>query len=75
MNKRIFLASLLLFSSVSFPVGVMAAGEPKIQPLMIEEQGSFAVGGTVISTPGTFNPQKPAEPAGQQQGRQTEGMG
>jgi len=65
MNKRMFLASLLLFSSVSLPVGVMAAAETKTQPLMIQEQGSFAVGGTVISTPGTFNPQKPVEPAGQ----------
>jgi hypothetical protein len=29
------------------------------QPLMIAEQGSFAVGGTVITNPGTFNPSKP----------------
>lgn len=29
------------------------------QPLTIAEQGSFAVGGTVIKNPGTFNPQKP----------------
>jgi pimeloyl-ACP methyl ester carboxylesterase len=36
----------------------------KPQLLMIEEQGSFAVGGTVITNPGTFNPQKPS-PAGQ----------
>jgi hypothetical protein len=31
-------------------------GEPT--PLLIREQGSFAVGGTVISTPGTFDPYK-----------------
>jgi len=33
-------------------------------PLMIQEQGSFAVGGTVITNPGTFDPKKPT-PAGQ----------
>ena len=25
-------------------------------PLVIQEQGSFAVGGTVVTTPGTFDP-------------------
>src|SRR6478609_9556542 len=28
-------------------------------PLTIQEQGSFAVGGTVVTNPGTFNPYKP----------------
>lgn len=32
--------------------------------IVIKEQGSFAVGGTVITSPGTFDPYKPA-PAGQ----------
>lgn len=30
--------------------------DPKKEPLVIEQQGSFAVGGSVISNPGTFNP-------------------
>jgi hypothetical protein len=34
-------------------------------PLVIQEQGSFAVGGSVTTAPGTFNPKKPLEPAGQ----------
>ena len=34
-------------------------------PLVIREQGSFAVGGTVATAPGTFDPRKPLEPAGQ----------
>jgi hypothetical protein len=34
-------------------------------PLVVQEQGSFAVGGKVISTPGTFDPTKPFEPSGQ----------
>jgi hypothetical protein len=28
----------------------------KVAPLAIQEQGSFAVGGTVVTTPGTFDP-------------------
>ena len=34
-------------------------------PLVVQEQGSFAVGGKVIGTPGTFDPAKPFEPSGQ----------
>tara|TARA_E500000305_G_scaffold105229_1_gene102495 strand:- start:8250 stop:9254 length:1005 start_codon:yes stop_codon:yes gene_type:complete len=37
----------------------------KPAPLMIQEQGSFAVGGTVTTAPGSFDPKKPLEPAGQ----------
>ena len=33
--------------------------------LQIQEQGSFAVGGTVIENPGTFNPRIPSDSAGQ----------
>ena len=43
----------------------MAAVARKTEPLVIQEQGSFAVGGKVINTPGTFNPDKPFDPAGQ----------
>jgi pimeloyl-ACP methyl ester carboxylesterase len=35
-----------------------AVENAKIKPLLIQEQGSFAVGGTVISSPGTFDPIK-----------------
>jgi hypothetical protein len=31
----------------------------KPAPLLIQQQGSFAVGGTVVTNPGTFNPYKP----------------
>jgi len=34
------------------------------KPMLIQEQGSFAIGGKVISSPGTFDPVRPA-PAGQ----------
>jgi len=42
----------------------MAGGSSNPAPLMIQEQGSFAVGGTVIAAPGTFDPFKPT-PEGQ----------
>jgi pimeloyl-ACP methyl ester carboxylesterase len=35
------------------------------EPLVIAEQGSLAVGGTVIATAGTFDPRNPMAPAGQ----------
>ncbi|CAN7613524.1 alpha/beta fold hydrolase [Pseudorhodoferax sp. LjRoot39] len=34
-------------------------------PLVIEQQGSFAAGGTMATAPGSFDPRKPLEPAGQ----------
>jgi len=37
----------------------------KAAPLVIEEQGSFAVGGTVVTHAGTYDPLKPASPDGQ----------
>lgn len=44
---------LLLILTLS---GFSAFAKTKEKPLVIREQGSFAVGGTVISNPGTFNP-------------------
>src|SRR6266568_5095532 len=35
-----------------------AGGQGALAPLTIQEQGSFAVGGTVIKSPGTFDPIK-----------------
>ncbi len=48
-KMRVILLSLLL-TNLSFCVS------EKSKPLRIKEQGSFAVGGIVISNPGTFNP-------------------
>jgi hypothetical protein len=49
------LIGLIVFSNTN----IQAQKNAKQQPLMIAEQGSFAVGGTVVKSPGTFNPQKP----------------
>ena len=54
----------LLLMSVAASAYVSASGRQKPGPLVIQEQGSFAVGGTVITQPGTFDPNSPG-PAGQ----------
>lgn len=53
------LAACLLVSACSAARGGSGQG-----PLSIQEQGSFAVGGAVVTSPGTFDPYKPS-PAGQ----------
>ena len=56
---------LLLFLVLLVPSWGQAAENAKNAPLTIQEQGSFAVGGTVIQNPGNYNPRTPADPAGQ----------
>ena len=43
----------------------MVGGNGKPAPLIIQAQGSFAVGGTVITHPGTYDPMKQQAPDGQ----------
>ena len=64
--KYLKLATTLLLISAAIIVSAsaMAAENGKPGPLIIQEQGSFAVGGTVIRNPGTFDPYKPT-PDGQ----------
>jgi len=38
----------------------VSAPQAAAAPLTLQEQGSFAVGGTVVRSPGTFDPAKPA---------------
>jgi len=47
------LISLFLLFTVLFPLAAQNA--KKQVPIIIQEQGSFAVGGTVVSNPGTFD--------------------
>jgi pimeloyl-ACP methyl ester carboxylesterase len=63
-NKQIVLdliASIILLIIV---LPVAAQNSKKQKPILIQEQGSFAVGGTVINNPGTFDPYNQT-PAGQ----------
>lgn len=54
----------LLFSLVASSSLAIAAPADQSKPLVIQEQGSFAVGGTVVTNPGTFDPIK-MSPEGQ----------
>ena len=54
----------VVFVGVVAATGATATETGKREPLVIQEQGSFAVGGTVIKNAGTFDPYKPS-PAGQ----------
>jgi len=58
-------ALLLVSAGITGSPDAMAAEAAKPAPLVIQEQGSFAVGGTIIQNPGIFDPYKPASPAGQ----------
>jgi pimeloyl-ACP methyl ester carboxylesterase len=59
MNKQLTVILAGIFISVfSLSASAMAAENGKPGPLIIQEQGSFAVGGTVITNPGTFDPIK-----------------
>jgi hypothetical protein len=64
-TRTLSAALLLLSASVLASAGAYAQPASKPEPLVIQEQGSFAVGGTVTTNPGTFNPLRPLDPAGQ----------
>lgn len=56
-----FLSLLILSVSIMIPACKEKGAPPvKSTPLMIQDQGSFAVGGTVVTNPGTFDPNKPS---------------
>jgi hypothetical protein len=54
-----WMSPLILFAALALPVCASAAQGRAPAPLTIQEQGSFAVGGTVIRGPGPFDPSKP----------------
>jgi hypothetical protein len=67
-----YIALLLIAAAFIASASAQETKKSKPGPLVIQEQGSFAVGGTVTTTPGTFDPIKqgaynPAgtDPAGQ----------
>jgi hypothetical protein len=61
-NDRL-LPALLAASLLTAAPAVAQSSKP--EPLVVQDQGSFTVGGTVIIAPGRFDPLKPLEPAGQ----------
>lgn len=64
MRIKISFFGLSLLTLVSSGACVSVQKSVNSKPLMIEKQGSFAVGGKTITHPGTFDPYKPT-PAGQ----------
>ncbi len=58
------LALTLTFVGVSLSACAIADRSGKLAPMVIQEQGSFAVGGTVVTNPGIFDPVK-MSPEGQ----------
>ena len=63
MEKYILKLSHLILA-LAVVISVTAQNSKKTRPIMIQEQGSFAVGGTVITNPGTFD-QYNQTPSGQ----------
>lgn len=61
LSKKLLTACVLSVSLLAC-TNVYAS---KQKPIVIAEQGSFAVGGTVLQTPGTFDPKSPANIQGQ----------
>ena len=60
MSKRMLSAARSLVAGMVAAAGAMAAETGKAEPLVIQDQGSFAVGGKVIKNAGTFDPYKPS---------------
>lgn len=56
--RECFTALVVLLAGVMASAYAIAGENNKPAPLTIQEQGSFAIGGTVISEPGTFDPIK-----------------
>lgn len=55
--KNLTFVGMLSLQLVAGPGFAQTGSRP--DPLVIQEQGSFAVGGTVLSSPGTYNNNKP----------------
>lgn len=58
-SRNRFVAPLLAAVAMLSPAAAMADPAEPFQPLTIQEQGSFAVGGTVAETPGAYNNNTP----------------
>jgi hypothetical protein len=71
-RKSLIALALIAACSLSL-VSAQESHESKPEPLIIVEQGSFAVGGSVITAPGTFDPIKQGayNPAGTDAAGQT----
>jgi hypothetical protein len=53
--EKLIAAFTLMLVSVSLSACAFTQRSGKLEPMVIQEQGSFAVGGTVSTAPGTFD--------------------
>ena len=60
---RLFILAAHILMLAGLAAGPTWAAPP--DPLVIQDQGSFTAGGTILTAPGTFDPRKPLDPAGQ----------
>ena len=54
-HRKFFIALWLIAATLFTSASAQETNKSKPEPLVIQEQGSFAVGGTVISNPGTYD--------------------
>jgi hypothetical protein len=64
INRQAVRNLLCIFIVITVAFHAAAQEAKKQKPIQIQEQGSFAIGGTVITNPGTFDATSPT-PAGQ----------
>lgn len=64
-HRKSFNAFLLIAAGFIASACAATGGSDTPKPLVIQEQGSFAVGGTVITNPGNYDPLKLMSPDGQ----------
>lgn len=57
--------TLLKMLAICMMAGGLGVQSVYAEPLVIQEQGSFSAGGTIITAPGTFDAKKPLDSAGQ----------
>lgn len=60
MKKTLRNNYLFLIIQVSIIYNQSVNAQNKQEPIIIEEQGSFAVGGSIVTNQGTFNPIAPS---------------
>lgn len=53
MNRGIIFTFMLITIATG---NLLAQSQTSTSPITLQEQGSFAVGGTVLTHPGTFDP-------------------
>jgi len=59
------LKTVLKMLAICMMAGGLGVQSVYAEPLVIQEQGSFSAGGTIITAPGTFDAKKPLDSAGQ----------